>query len=409
MSWLPCPAMSWFRKPRHERFAAEVLAAVRARPHVRSATYDPEQFAIECHRTSGASGWIFLHNTFHETEGASRAERRERIDRLVAFTLDAGSTATLGWDEVRPLLRPTLRGVSFAQGTSFGLAPTLSRPALPYLAEYAVIDRPTSMSYVTSERPETWGVTPTDVFAAARANLAQIARFPAPAGERDRSVGPALIRFVDTGDAYFPSWLLVEGFLAGMASRVGGRPVAFVPDTSTLLVTADEPEAMPQLLAVVEAEYSDAVRQLSPVAYTCDDAGAVIPYRTHESIELADRLHRAELLLCAREYANQRSALEAQHGRDGTDVYVGGQLVVERRDGSRFSLAVWPPDCHTLLAEADYVDFAGEEESFRVPWVIVAAQAQLRPEPGFAPPRYRVTAWPAEPVLDQLRAEAVQL
>jgi hypothetical protein len=389
-----------------ERFAKDVLDVVRSAHGVSEASFDPEAFAIRYRRADGGdSGWLYLHNTYRETAGLGRREQAERIRRLVAAVVEPVNTE-LDWPEIRPLLRPVLRGVSFGQGAPQGAKSLLSRPALPYLVELVVVDRPTSMAYVLESHAEQWGVEPAEVFAIARENLAQGA---ANAARGEASDGPTVLRFLDDGDAYFTSMLLVDGFLASLAPRVGGRPVAFVPDKDNLSILADEPSALAKFLELFENEFNEATRSLSPMAYTVDTSGAVVPYVAEEPGELANRLHRARVVLAAGEYQAQKEALDARHQREGVDVFVGSLLAAGRPDGSVFSLAVWADDCDTLLPEADFVGFQSERDSLTVPWAVVAREVGLTPLAGLAPARYRVTQWPPEAIMTRLRADAITL
>jgi hypothetical protein len=397
--------MGWFRRRAspEQRFATEVLDTVRVMRGVTGATYDAESFAIRYKLdSSDGDGWIYLHNTFRETLGVSRAERIERIRRLVSSLLSPG-IAELAWPDVRHQLRPVLRGVGFGQGAP-GERKLLSRPALPYLVELVVVDQPTLMAYVMVDRLAEWGVSAEEVFATARSNLAERAH---SVTRSERTNGPVLLRFVDDGDMYFTSMLLVPGFLSGLASHVGGRPVAFVPDKDNLTVVADDPMRLPKILEMVETDFRQAPRSLSPVAYTVDDRGAVVPYVPVEPGELANRIHRATVLLAANEYNAQKEALDAAHKQDDTDIFVASVLVVERPDKSLFSVGVWADNVAALVPEADFVAFQSEHEAVTVPWAIVARELRLEPAPGFAPARYRVTAWPAEPIMNRFRADAV--
>jgi hypothetical protein len=311
----------------------------------------------------------------------------------------------LTWDQAKPKLRPVLRGASFGAGMFDRPIRLLSRPALPFLVELVVIDEPTSMAYVTTARLADWAVSADEVFHTARANLAAHASGTDPG---PNSGEPVVLRFVDTGDAYFTSMLLLDGFLSRLGKRVGGRPVAFVPDKDSLIVVDDDPAALPALFALVGDEYTESVRSVSPVGYTMDEAGRVVPYQApsgHPDLERA--VHRAQVLLAAGEYGGQKEALDAAHERDGVDIFVGSVLVAERPDESLFSVAVWPPDVDSLLPEADYIAFPAEDDQLTVPFDVVAREASLLPEPDYAPARYRVTAWPSAPVMDRLRAQAV--
>jgi hypothetical protein len=393
-------------RSREERFAWAVLRAVRATGRVAHARYDPHAFAIRFHRDADdAGGWIYLHSSFRECAGMGRADRALRINALVA-AVTSSSTGRLGWAEVAPRLRPVLRGAGFGQSSHAETGPLLSRPALPYLVELVVVDEPTSMAYVLASQVQEWGVDPAEVFATARTNLRALADgvLDGPAAG-----GNVVLRLVDTGDAYFTSMVLLDGFLESLADLVGGRPVAFIHDRDNLTVIADDPAGVATMLELVERHYNDAARSLSPVAYTCDDRGAVVPYVAAEPGPLADRVHRAQVVLAAAEYQSQKEALDAQYEREGRDVFVGSLIVAERPDGTLFSVAVWTDYCVTLLPQADLVCFQSAGAAVMVPWPTVARTAGLRPEPDLVPDRYLVRSWPDKATLDHLRAEAVSL
>jgi hypothetical protein len=210
--------------------------------------------------------------------------------------------------------------------------------------------------------------------------------------------------------------LLVDGFLAGLAPRVGGRPVAFVPDRDTLIVVADEPELLVSIYGMVEEQYRKAPRSVSPVGYTVDDRGRVVPYRAAAQSRLADVVHQAEVVLAGAEYAAQKQSLDAVHERDGIDIFVGSLLMVERPDKPLVSVAVWAEDADLdgLLPRADYVAFTPAERidgfvPLTVPFDVVEREAALLPEPDYDPPRYRVNRWPDERIMTRLRPHAAEL
>jgi hypothetical protein len=386
-----------------DEFAQRVLAAVRE-AGATEAWYDREEFAIGYRQEPGTDppGWINMGAIYHNWQGLEPAEFDGQIRGFVDATLN-GRPVPETWEEARADLRPVLRASTYGlDGTHADWGP-LRRPALPYLSEMVVLDLPAVMSYVTDDMAAKWGVRPAEVFKAARANLTALAAGPPPGG--DGKVGTVL-RFVEDGDSYMVSRILLDGWLARLAPAVGGRPVAFVPDHSSLIVAADDPGVLTALFKLAADEYREAARSLSPAAYTCAPDGRVVPYRVLDDHPLAATVHRAEVMLAAIEYSQQGSWLEDEP--DEQESYVAGLLVGTRPDGSVFTVASWGEGVDTLLPEAQYVGFSGEDGAppFLVPWKTVVREANLLPVVGLDPPRYRVTGWPAPAVLDRLRARA---
>jgi hypothetical protein len=389
-----------------ERFAAQALTVVRGYPGVRRAWLDEREFAVRYELGgSGEAAWLHLTTIFSELERAGWYARRRRIEAVL--TAVASATFLPDWPDVAPLLRPVLRGDAFGLQPPYERRARLHRPALPYLSEYVVVDQPSSMAYLTPDRVARWGIDPSEVFAAARRNLGRLARQYDPPPRRGQ------LHLTGDDDCYFPSWLLAPGYLAEQADRLGSRPVAFVPDTSTLLIVPDRPGLVAQALGLVQRRYLSASRALSPVAYTVNDSGAVVPYRAAEPGVLADRQHFAEIRLAADQYAAQRRALRAMLQRDATDaadLHVGTLSLARRADGSAYSTTLWPVSRTTLLPEADFVALATVEgPTTLVPWPIVRLELGPAREPGLVPPRYRMPADPTPAALARLRAESVQI
>src|SRR6266511_803478 len=363
------------------------------------ATYHPADFSIAFRRGpgDGEGGVVYLSNVFRECRGASRAERRQRILQLVSSVIAIDQVPDT-WAQARGRLRPVLRAVTFGQAEATGRLTLLSRPAFPFLAELVVIDEPTAMAYVTVAQTREWGVPAVEVFEAVHANLTLLAGgSDGLAADRPPGQGPALLRFVDDGDAYYVSRLLLDGWLAGLATDVGGRPVAFVPDHNTLIVTADRPDSLGALFELVEQEYTDAVRPISPQAYTVDPYGKVTTYAAPDGHPVAAAVYRS-----------QQEWLEAEHERDGADTFVATLTVATRPGGPTISYAVWPDGVDTLLPRAEYVSFASDHGSFFVPWQTLEREVDLVPVADLTPERYRLTAWPPPPVVERLKAQASQ-
>lgn len=292
------------------------------------------------------------------------------------------------------MLRTATTGIGLVSGKR-----PLRRPAVPYLAEMVVVDQPTSMVYVGGPQLAEWGVDAEAVFAAARENL--VARVPRPPTER--ADGPVMLRFVEDGDAYWSSCLLLDGWLDGLAERVGGPPVAFVPDRETLLVVADEPMVIEKLFDMVESDYLAAPRAVSPVPYVSDANGRTVPYDAPPGHPLHHGVRRAERVLAAQEYAQQRAVLAGRHG--------GAELaeltLASRPDGSTYTSTTWTAGGPGLLPAADFVGFDTLDEFFFVPWPEVVEHVPMSPVEGLEPARYRVDGWPDGGALAALRATSV--
>jgi hypothetical protein len=262
-----------------------------------------------------------------------------------------------------------------------------------------VVDQPTSMAYVNDANRAAWGVAVEEIFAAARANL------PDWSVEAEAAMdGPVMLQFVDDGDAYWVSRLLVDGWLASLADQVGGRPVAFAPDVATLVVVGDDPDRLAAVFEQVRDEFVDAPRALSPMAYTVDADGRVVPYVAPAGHPLAASVDRAERVLAAYEYAAQQVLLRA-----------GGETVAEydvyaTAEGGTFTVTTWRQGVPTLLPRTDYVGFAPSGTTpFFVPWSAVMEADVLMETLEHRPVRYRTPAWPGPTALGYLRERAVPM
>lgn len=303
------------------------------------------------------------------------------------------------WRRQRSQLRPVLRTATTGTGLP-GTGRLVRAAAMPYLVEMVVVDQPTSMLYVGGDRLTRWGVTPETVLAAARENLAR--RVPRPDGPAPD--GPVMLRFVEDGDSYWSSCLLIDGWLASLEPRVGGRPVAFVPDRESLIVVADEPSVIEKLFDMIEADYLAAPRPISPVPYVSDIKGRTVPYDAPPGHPLHHPVRRAERVLAVQEYAQQDSILAGNHG----GVPLAELTLTARPDGSTFTATTWPGAGAALLPHADLVVFSSlDGEFFHVPWAEVVEHAPPRPVTELSPARYLVNGWPQGSRLAALRAAAV--
>ncbi|MDI6098273.1 hypothetical protein QLQ12_06615 [Actinoplanes sp. NEAU-A12] len=285
--------------------------------------------------------------------------RTKSLDDFIAGLLRVPAS----WEEAAPLLRPVLRGA--APG-----AP-LHRPVLPFLSEFVVVDQPDTMTYVTRAQAAAWKTGSDQVFATAQANLTG-------AVLHGVANGPVVVRFVDDGNSYWTSHLLLAGWLTRLTDQVGGTPVAFAPERGTLLVTADDSRHLAALFAEAESVFATSPHPLTPMAYRSGPDGCTVPYQAPPGHPLHQTVRRAERLLAVHEYSQQPP--------DPALPSAPLHLLGSPTEGWR-TRALWPDDTPTLLPEADEVQ-AGDRV---LPWSALAAHLTATPH---TPARWLAHSWP---------------
>jgi hypothetical protein len=364
-----------------DRFAAEVLELFRADGRVEDAWYDRDQFAISVRPVDAAPVWAPLADLYQQWGPADPASRAVPLRTFVDAAIKPPELPT-NWSEARSLVRPVMRGITTAvPPRPEPESGALWRRCLPYLAEVVELDLPGS-PLVTVGHAAGWGVPGEEVFAAARQNLAARQLRPQLSGPE----GPRVVRLVDDGNTYCVSHLLIDGWLAGFSWHLGGRPVAFAPDRATLLIAPDDPRVLTSVFEMIEEEYDQSARPVSPAAYTVDRSGRLAPYEAPPGHPLYAPVGRAERLLAVAEYREQKRWLDDS----GSPHRAGTVMIAGRTDGSVFSVATILTDGATLLPRTDYVGVAGE--MLFVPWADAERILGLEPEPDLEPPRFLVEA-----------------
>ena len=349
------------RRVARARLASQVIRRLR-RAGARDVRYHAATFSVRFTADGDAVPSVLELDGLLADRSGGRRERQARVERFVAgFLRTPGLPA--GWQEARSLLRPVLRGRTLAD-----VGAPIRRPALPFLAEFVVVDQPDTMTYVAADQLAAWGVSADEVFAVARGNLTGAVL----QGVADE---PVVVQFVDDGDAYWTSHLLLDGWLGRLAEQVGGVPVAFAPERGTLLVTADGSGHLPELFGQAEKVYTTSPRAITPMAYVSDEHGHTVPYAAPPGHPLHDYVRRAEAVLAVQEYGRQSRLLA-----DAAELL----LVDDFR-----TRAVWDRNGPILLPAADEVLIAETV----TPWAELLAH--LHPAADLDPPRWRGTHWPS--------------
>jgi hypothetical protein len=352
------------------RLASQVIRRLR-RAGVSAARYDARTFSVRFTAARDDVPTVMELGGLVTDRPPGRRGRRARLDRFVAGFLRTPAVPA-DWTTACRLLRPVLRG---ATPLPADVAAPLRRPAMPYLSEYVVVDRPDTMTYVSADQLDGWGVSPEDAFQAARSNLSA-AVLHGVAGD------PTVVRFVDDGDAYWTSHLLLDGWLTRLTPQVGGLPVAFAPERGTLIVAPDGSAHLPELFNQVEQVYASSPRAITPMAYVSDEHGHTVPYAAPERHPMRGCVQRAEAVLAVTEYGRQAATLSVGEA-------AALRVVGSEPEGWR-TRALWPRDEPTLLPRADEV-LVGETVR---PWAEV--EPHLTPVPDVDPPRWQAAAWPPD-------------
>ena len=362
--------MGLLRRVARARLASQVIRRLR-RAGVAGARYDARAFSI---RFTADGDDVPTVLPLDGLLALSRQDRRSRLDGFVAGLLRTRGLP-VDFAEARPLLRPVLRGAAPIPASDISLP--LRRPAIPWLAEYVVIDQPDTMTYVSLDQLVTWHVDADEVYAAARANLTG-AILQGVAHE------PVVVQFVDDGDAYWTSHLLLDGWLARMADQVGGVPVAFAPERGTLIVAADGSSHLPMLFAQAEQVYVSSPRGITPMAYVSDEHGHTVPYAAPPGHPLRACVQRATAVLKVTEYTRQALAL------GGRGAEVAPLLLAGSEVEGWHTRAVWNRDGPVLLPVADEVVLG----TAATPWEEVVGHLQR--DERLDPPRWRGEGWPRQ-------------
>ncbi|MBF6177606.1 DUF1444 domain-containing protein [Nocardia otitidiscaviarum] len=391
---------------KRKQFGEQALAMVRARPGVVEARFNAGRFEIEFRTQDGMRGRIDLTVAYRRCRGATPTEAARLLFEFVSITPEYGANAT--HEEWMPRLRPLLRqagGLDMRVEGQRVADHKLWRPVLPCLMEYVVIDQPTSMQNVHPAQLAEWGVDADTVFAAARGNLAELA-FDTLA-RYDPGTQGGMMHLPDTdGDLYAGSLPLVEGWLAGIGAKAGARPIVFVAENVGVLVGAEfSDQHVLRLLSVARELFDNAVRPVSPVPYTVDAAGALVPYRVERGHPAWREIRSAESTLAAQVYTQQYEYLRADLAAGLIEDRAAQLMHARKPDGSETTFAAWTDTVPTLLPRAHTVTLTDVDtgETFGLPWETLADAVDLRPVEGIHPTRYRVVDHPDAQTMARLR------
>ncbi|MEZ0230238.1 MAG: hypothetical protein ACAI25_16570 [Planctomycetota bacterium] len=378
--------------------------------------YDSREFCLRF--GDGESAWVAnLTNVFDEYCAAKNDAQRAEIVGRFTRAYDPTEETDAALDDVLPELLPRVRELGYfgvlalhvqierAGNKTASKEPYRPPPRLPiadHLGAIVVHDREDSISDLTANDYERWGVDFEHVFDKAQANLWRRSEEPF---ERQRS-GLYLSPWRDNHDA---SRLLLTDKIREL--DVDGDPVAMVPNRDFLLVTGSMDAKGLEAMADICDELREAPRPMSFVPVRLGDNDEWTTFLRDVSPAVRARFARLRVLDRARDYDEQKSLLDALHEKQGHDEFVATFMVFEDKEtGQLGSLTTWSEGVRALLPATDRVAFtSADDEAQVVPWhtVVKHVSKLMKPVDGLYPERFQVAKFPSRKVLAAMGGERI--
>jgi uncharacterized protein YtpQ (UPF0354 family) len=176
-----------------------------------------------------------------DAAGTQTAEARHAaIAKYFADTLaQLADTGPKTWADAKPLIRPMLVSVETPQAKT-----SLTRAFAADIVLTFVVDRPTSMMYVTENMRQMWKCTIDELQAVAIANLDAIsANDSLQISERTRPGGADRLLLFGTDDGYAAARLASPAFRRRLTDALGQSFMAGIPNRDVLIAwTKDNPD-----------------------------------------------------------------------------------------------------------------------------------------------------------------------
>ncbi len=297
------------------------------------------------------------------------------------------------WPEAQHRIEVSLRTTIFFGGQA---APLVRVGVAPQLFVYASL----AGRLIRGAEATRWGRPFSEIVAAGLTNLAE--RPPELVGE-----GPVLRLEAEDGRA--AARVLLPGLLDAVLERVGRRIVCGIPDPETCLLAGDEdPHAVVELFDRCAEAWHESDAPVSPVVYAATPGeGTIRLLELPPSHPAFDRARRAEALLLATVYGDQRaSLLEA----GATDEEIAPFEVAPHEDLGVVTATIALAGVAALLPRADLVMLRwGDGLPDRlVPLELLEQERFLLELPDHDPPRLALARFPTPAEAVQMLGEADQ-
>lgn len=352
-------------------------------------------------------------NHFADWRGLAPVEKAERLRfaiEMLAQTDEDLDVSKESWEAIAPRLRICLRVATF--GLQAPNPPpkelSISRPFAGGVHAFLAIDLPGRIMYVNESQLAEWNKTKDEVLAAGIRGLGASSLVPPELFDKKRGIFT-----IDDDEGYAASYLALPGFLDGFQDKVRGRPIAIIPDRSTLMIAGDEDDETVRLLAERgKRDFENAARPLSPALFTSED-GMIVPYRRQTADALCAFISGVQAAHVKLEHDVQNELIERAHPEGEMFAATLGTITLQHRC---VTWCTWPVELPTWLPVTDLVALSfGETPSGKelvlVPWADVRAVMGdvLQPVPLARLPRVHPTRPPTAEEVASLRAKRLDL
>lgn len=388
-------------------------AHLRAHGLTGDVSYDAGRDRLRVAGSGPVVHFLSLHGLRREHDDAPQWERGRVLDRWLWSFFPEGAPSK---ERVLHRLLPRLRDHVYFAVLDRQMRAQLDTPeewkaaAVPFralsdsLCVNLVFETPTSISDVTQERLDAWGLSFDDALELAKQNLGRRSQLKLQRLEPGLYTSP----FEDGHD---PARLLLESTTDGL--ELHGAPVAMVPSQAALLVAGEhDGKAVQRLLELSKALLQDA-RSLSGVAYR-REGSTWVPWLPEVGHPAREGFLVLALQTLGNAYAHQKDLLEAWHEVTGETFLVSRFSAYRGDDGGIFTVTQWQDGVSCLLPKADRVEFVrllndDEAQVWRVDWkVLEATVGPLLASIGETPPRFRTLGFPTDAQLEAMALQSAQ-
>jgi len=391
------------KKPGYDQFAQEFIHALQA-AGTRDVQHDPAKHSL---RIESANATFFLDNAFRDYLAAEPPER-SRVIQSYVNSFRGKTQVPTDYTSCKADLLPIVRDPAYyslarltleAGGSDLSKINFVTREIAPGLCAALAHDTPANILNVGVTQLETWNVSFDEAFDQALSNL------------RDKS-DPNKIKELAPG-LYVGAWedyydtariLLPEMF---HRLKLHGDPVVFLPGRSILFVTgAYDADLQAIILKNSFPIHFEEGHALSPNLYVHSD-GKWRPFVPPDPV-VAAQARSFKYRRDALDYDQQKKSLEEIHKRNNVDVFVAPCQLLQRKDESLFTRALWTNGVDTLLPVTEnlvfFVDMKSKE-MIEVPWskAFPIVSPLLEKSPDLVPIRYRAKSFPDAGLLQTLR------